>query len=142
MSTLTGVALIQKKLQHVSNQSGIYSMLDENNTVLYIGKAKHLKKRITSYTHLQSKNNRIAKMISLTHNMEFIITTTESDALLLEANLIKKFKPIFNIVMRDDKSLPYILLTRDHESPQLLKSRETHKSSQCGCFYFAGEYNL
>ena len=62
MSTLTGVALIQKKLQHVSNQSGIYSMLDENNTVLYIGKAKHLKKRITSYTHLQSKNNRIAKI--------------------------------------------------------------------------------
>lgn len=98
-------------------------MLDAKGDVLYVGKAKNLKNRVGSYARGQAHSNRIARMIAETASMEFVTTATETEALLLEANLIKQLKPRFNVLMRDDKSLPYILLTADTEAPQLVKHR-------------------
>ena len=102
-----GTDLIKTKVKTLPNGPGVYRMLGSNDDVLYVGKAKNLKNRVSSYTRISGHSNRIANMIRLTHNMEFIRTQTEADALLLEANLIQKFKPRFNVLMRDDKSLPY-----------------------------------
>ena len=98
-------------------------MYGAGEEVLYVGKAKNLKNRVSSYTRMGGHTQRIARMISLTTAMEFVVTETETEALLLEANLIKRFKPRFNILLRDDKSFPYILIRRDHEAPQILKYR-------------------
>ena len=122
-SKITGKELILLKSHTLPSICGVYRMIDKDNKVLYVGKAKNLKHRVTSYAQSNEHNNRIATMVQLTHNMEFIYTKTEVDALLLETNLIKKFKPRFNILMRDDKSLPYILLAYDHEIPRLDKHR-------------------
>ncbi len=108
--------------------------------VLYVGKARHLKKRVQSYARGAGHNNRIARMIADTASMEFVTTATEIEALLLEANLIKRLKPRFNVVLRDDKSFPFILIARDHPVPQILKHRgaRNRKGDYFGPFASAG----
>ena len=102
-------------------------MIGEDGQVLYVGKARNLKNRVSNYAAGRGHSNRIALMIALTHSMEFVVTQTETEALLLEANLIKRLKPRFNILLRDDKSFPYILIRKDHAAPQLLKHRGARK---------------
>lgn len=125
--TISGPEIIKEKVRNLPNGPGVYRMLGDTQNVLYVGKAKNLKARVSAYTRLSGHSNRIANMIRLTHDMEFIRTQTEADALLLEANLIQKYKPRFNVLMRDDKSLPYILLAQDHPIPQLVKHRGARK---------------
>ncbi|MDP1628954.1 excinuclease ABC subunit UvrC [Parvibaculum sp.] len=118
-----GAALIAEKVKHLPDSPGVYRMYGAGGDLLYVGKARSLKKRVASYTKLAGHSNRIARMIASTVQMEFISTATETDALLLEANLIKRLKPRYNVLMRDDKSFPYILLTGDHDFPQVVKHR-------------------
>ena len=115
-------------------------MFDAGGEVLYVGKARHLKKRVLSYARGAGHNNRIARMVADTASMEFVTTATEIDALLLEANLIKRLKPRFNVVLRDDKSFPFILIARDHPIPQILKHRgaRNRKGEYFGPFASAG----
>ncbi|MEF3367364.1 excinuclease ABC subunit UvrC [Methylocystis sp. 9N] len=122
-SVKRGVEVIRKYWKHAPNGPGVYRMIAENGEVLYVGKAKNVRKRVASYTRLAGHVNRIARMISATASMMFISVETETDALLLETNLIKQMKPRFNVLMRDDKSFPYILIAMDHEAPQILKHR-------------------
>jgi len=122
-SVKRGVAVIKKYWKHAPNGPGVYRMIAENGEVLYVGKAKNVRKRVASYTRLAGHVNRIARMISVTASMVFISVETETEALLLEANLIKQMKPRFNVLMRDDKSFPYILIARDHAAPQIAKHR-------------------
>src|SRR3984885_1411955 len=102
---------------------GVYRMLDGRGDVLYVGKAKNLKKRVAAYARPPALDTRIERMIAATRSLEFVVTRTETEALLLEANLIKRLRPRFNVVLRDDKSFPYILITSDHWAPQILKHR-------------------
>src|SRR6516162_7929326 len=102
---------------------GVYRMIDGRGDVLYVGKAKNIKKRITAYARPTGLDTRIERMIAATRTIEFVVTRTETEALLLEANLIKRLRPRFNVVLRDDKSFPYILITQDHWAPQILKHR-------------------
>ncbi|MFO1147298.1 MAG: excinuclease ABC subunit UvrC [Alsobacter sp.] len=118
-----GTAVIQRFCKTLPNAPGVYRMVDGKGDVLYVGKARSLKKRVASYTRGVGHSNRIARMIAETASMEFVTTATETEALLLEANLIKQLKPRFNVLLRDDKSFPYILITADHVSPQLTKHR-------------------
>jgi excinuclease ABC subunit C len=118
-----GAAAIRAHWKHAPAGPGVYRMIAENGEVLYVGKAKSVRKRIASYMRAQGHTNRIARMIALTASMVFVSTETETEALLLETNLIKQLKPRFNVLMRDDKSFPYILLTRDHVAPQITKHR-------------------
>ncbi|MBC7103212.1 MAG: excinuclease ABC subunit UvrC, partial [Parvibaculum sp.] len=111
------------KVKLLPDSPGVYRMYDAKGELLYVGKARSLKKRVASYAKLGGHSNRIARMIASTAQMEFISTATETDALLLEANLIKRLKPRYNVLMRDDKSFPYILLTGDHAFPQVVKHR-------------------
>jgi excinuclease ABC subunit C len=122
-SVKRGVAVIKTHWKNAPNGPGVYRMIAENGEVLYVGKAKNVRKRIASYTRLAGHVNRIARMISQTTSMVFISVETEKEALLLEANLIKQMKPRFNVLMRDDKSFPYILIAGDHEAPQITKHR-------------------
>ncbi|WFE91437.1 excinuclease ABC subunit UvrC [Roseibium porphyridii] len=122
-----GVDVIADEVKRLPNGPGVYRMLDENGEVLYVGKARSLKKRVTSYTRLQGQSNRIMRMILSTASMEFVVTQTEPEALLLEANLIKRLRPRFNVLLRDDKSFPYILVTGDHESAAIVKHRGARK---------------
>ena len=122
-----GVEVIADEVKRLPNGPGVYRMLDENGEVLYVGKARSLKKRVTSYTRLQGQSNRIMRMIMATAAMEFVVTKTEPEALLLEANLIKRLRPRFNVLLRDDKSFPYILVTGDHASPAIVKHRGARK---------------
>lgn len=122
-SELTGIDLISEFVKHLPNAPGVYRMFNTKEDVLYVGKAKSLKKRVTSYTKIGGHTNRIAKMISETANMEFVRTRTETEALLLEANLIKRLRPRFNVLLRDDKSFPYIVVTDEHEAPAVYKHR-------------------
>ena len=122
-SVKRGVAVIRAHWKNAPNGPGVYRMIAENGEVLYVGKARNVRKRVASYTRLAGHVNRIARMISATASMVFISVETETDALLLEANLIKQLKPRFNVLMRDDKSFPYILIARDHEAPQIAKHR-------------------
>ncbi len=98
-------------------------MIDAGGDVLYVGKAKNIRKRIIAYTRPTGYDPRIERMIAATAAMEFVSTATETEALLLEANLIKRLRPRFNVLLRDDKSFPYILITGDHWAPQILKHR-------------------
>ncbi|ABS63890.1 excinuclease ABC, C subunit [Parvibaculum lavamentivorans DS-1] len=123
ISTPGGAALIAEKVKLLPDSPGVYRMYGTGGELLYVGKARSLKKRVASYTKLAGHSNRIARMIASTIQMEFISTATETDALLLEANLIKRLKPRYNVLMRDDKSFPYILLTGDHDFPQVVKHR-------------------
>ena len=102
---------------------GVYRMFDAAGDVLYVGKAKNIRKRVSSYARPTGHDTRIARMIAATATIEFVTTRTETEALLLEANLIKRLRPRFNVVMRDDKSFPYIVISKDHPAPQLLKHR-------------------
>ena len=120
---LRGVDVIKDNLRRLPGKPGVYRMVSGDGEVLYVGKAKNLKNRVSSYARLGGHTQRIARMIQLTASMEFVVTESETEALLLEANLIKRFKPRFNILLRDDKSFPYILIRRDHEAPQILKYR-------------------
>ena len=102
---------------------GVYRMIGAQGDVLYVGKAKNIKKRVTAYARPTGHDSRIARMIAATVTLEFVTTKTETEALLLEANLIKRLRPRFNVLLRDDKSFPYILITSDHWAPQILKHR-------------------
>ncbi len=135
-SVKRGVAVIRRYWKNAPNSPGVYRMIAENGDVLYVGKAKNVRKRVASYTRLAGHVNRIARMISQTASMMFISVETETEALLLEANLIKQMKPRFNVLMRDDKSFPYILIAKDHASPQILKHRgaRTRKGEYFGPF--------
>src|SRR3954452_12727806 len=112
---------------------GVYRMLDAAGEVLYVGKAKNIKKRITSYTRPTGHDTRIERVIAATAAVEFVTTATETEALLLEANLIKRLRPRFNVLLRDDKSFPYIIITSDHWAPQILKHRGAR--SRQGSYY-------
>ena len=118
-----GTEVIRRFWSTLPASPGVYRMFDARGDVLYVGKAKNLKARVGSYARGQAHSNRIARMISQTAAMEFVTTATETEALLLEANLIKQLKPRFNVLMRDDKSFPYILLTSDGPAPQIVKHR-------------------
>ena len=118
-----GVDVIKDNLKRLPGKPGVYRMYGADGEVLYVGKAKSLKNRVGSYARLGGHTQRIARMISLTAEMEFVVTETETEALLLEAALIKKLKPRFNILLRDDKSFPYILIRRDHDAPMIKKYR-------------------
>lgn len=120
---LRGIAIIQKALETAPSNPGVYRMLGAKEEVLYVGKAKNIRKRLASYARREGLVQRIAHMVSLTHSVIFISTETETDALLLEINLIKQMRPRFNVLMRDDKSFPYILLAQDHPVTQLTKHR-------------------
>ena len=120
----TGASVIGNHAKTAPPSPGVYRMIDAAGEVLYVGKARHLKKRVQSYARAGSNhNNRIARMIADTASMEFITTATEIEALLLEANMIKRLKPRYNVVLRDDKSFPFIVISRDHPIPQILKHR-------------------
>ena len=124
---MNGLDIIKNKLTNISNKPGIYQYLNSKNEIIYIGKAKNLKKRISSYKNTSSLSNRIQRMVYQINSIETITTKTEAEAFLLESNLIKKNKPKFNIVLRDDKSLPYILITTKKKWPQILKHRGKQK---------------
>ncbi len=140
---LTGTELIRAKMRTLPQAPGVYRMFNAVGDVLYVGKAKNLRNRVTSYTRLNGHSNRIARMIHETRDMEFVRTETETDALLLEANLIRKLKPFYNVRLRDDKSFPYILLTGDHDIAQLVKHRGSQKRAgqYFGPFASAGAVN-
>src|SRR5581483_10664985 len=122
---------------------GVYRMIDAAGTVIYVGKARSLKARVTSYARAGNHTNRITRMIAATASMEFVTVRTEAEALLLEANLIKRFRPRYNVLLRDDKSFPYILIARDHKAPQILKHRgaRNRKGDYFGPFASAGAVN-
>lgn len=140
---LEGAALIGDFVTRLPGKPGVYRMIDDKGDVIYVGKARNLKSRVANYARGQGHNNRIALMIALTRNMEFVTTTTEAEALLLEANLIKKLKPRFNVILRDDKSFPYILIAKDHAVAQLAKHRgaRNRKGDYYGPFASAGAVN-
>jgi excinuclease ABC subunit C len=123
---LKGAALIKDEVKRLPDAPGVYRMLGEGGEALYVGKARSLKKRVLQYAQGRFHTNRIAHMVDLTRAMEFVVTRTETDALLLEINLIKQLKPRFNVLLRDDKSFPEIVIRRDHEAPQLRKHRGAH----------------
>ncbi len=125
-TALTGADLIRDEVRRLPNAPGVYRMLGEDREVLYVGKARSLKKRVTQYAQGRFHTQRIAHMVAATRAMEFTVTRTETDALLLEINLIKQLKPRFNVLLRDDKSFPEIVIRRDHPAPQLKKHRGAH----------------
>ena len=139
----TGVGVILGYLKTLPSSPGVYRMLDSAGDVIYVGKARSLKARVSNYTRLAGHTNRIARMIAATATMEFVTVRTEAEALLLEANLIKRFRPRFNVLMRDDKSFPYILIARDQAAPQVMKHRgaRTRKGDYFGPFASAGAVN-
>ncbi|MFG1339694.1 excinuclease ABC subunit UvrC [Xanthobacter autotrophicus] len=122
-SLASGRDAIIRAVKHAPAGPGVYRMIAADSSVLYVGKAKSIRKRVLSYTRPVGHTNRIARMIAATASMEFVSTRTESEALLLEANLVKQLKPRFNVLLRDDKSFPYILITADHVAPQITKHR-------------------
>ena len=138
-----GCASIARAVKHASSRPGVYRMIDAQGEVLYVGKAKNIKKRVTAYTRPTGHDSRIVRMISGTVTMEFVTTKTETEALLLEANLIKRLRPRFNVLLRDDKSFPFILITSDHWAPQILKHRgaRTRAGHYYGPFANAGAVN-
>ena len=139
----TGPSVIAQYLKVLPSSPGVYRMLDAAGTVIYVGKARSLKARVTSYARASNHTNRIARMVAATATMEFVTVRTESEALLLEANLIKRFRPRFNVLLRDDKSFPFILIASDHPAPQILKHRgaRNRKGEYFGPFASAGAVN-
>jgi excinuclease ABC subunit C len=138
-----GVAAIEAALATMPLNPGVYRMLDAKGDALYVGKARSLKKRVAAYTQLGRLPERLRRMVTETASMEVITTHTEAEALLLEANLIKRLKPRFNIVLRDDKSYPWLMLTEDHPYPQIAKHRgaQIRKGSYWGPFASAWAVN-
>jgi excinuclease ABC subunit C len=137
---LRGAELIAEFVKRLPNNPGVYRMFNEAGDVLYVGKARNLKKRVSNYALGKVHSNRIARMVRETANMEFVTTRTETEALLLEANLIKRLRPRFNVLLRDDKSFPYILITGDHRAPAIFKHRgaRARKGDYFGPFASAG----
>ncbi|MBL3610495.1 excinuclease ABC subunit UvrC [Rhodovulum sulfidophilum] len=138
-----GHACIQSYLATLDNSPGVYRMLDAESRVLYVGKARNLRKRVSNYAKPSGHSSRIARMISETASMMFLTTRTETEALLLEQNLIKQLKPRYNVLLRDDKSFPNILVAKDHRFPQIRKHRgaKTVKGAYFGPFASAGAVN-
>ena len=138
-----GPQVIAGALASLPETPGVYRMVGRSGNVLYVGKAKNLQKRVASYRNLARLSTRVARMVAETASMEFITTHTEAEALLLEANLIKKLKPHYNILLRDDKSFPYILITGDHVWPQIMKYRgaRNREGEYFGPFASAGAVN-
>ena len=142
-NVLTGIELIKHYQKDLSNSPGVYRMIDSNHKTLYVGKAKNLKKRVTSYTKYSGHSLRIQQMIFATSSMLFLTTKNETEALLLEQNLIKQLKPKYNVQLRDDKSFPYIFISSEHDFPRLEKHRGQKKRSgnYYGPFASAGAVN-
>ena len=142
-SLAVGREIIKRYVAELSSSAGVYRMLDASGNALYVGKAKHLKNRVSNYVNVGALNTRLQRMVSLTASMEIITTRSEAEALLLEANLIKKHKPRYNILLRDDKSFPYILLTGDHAFPRITKHRgaKSGKGKYFGPFVSAHAVN-
>jgi excinuclease ABC subunit C len=141
VSSLTdGVAAIRVASAQLGGGPGVYRMIDQNGEVLYVGKARHLKRRVSTYAQANRLPIRLQRMVALTRSLEVVATHTEAEALLLEANLVKRFKPAFNILLRDDKSFPFILLTGDHEFPRIVLHRgaKNRKGEYFGPFPSAG----
>ena len=140
---LTGHDLIADYVKRLDGSPGVYRMLDAQSRVLYVGKARNLKARVSNYARPSGHSGRIARMISETASMMFLTTRTETEALLLEQNLIKQLKPRYNVLLRDDKSFPNILVSRTHGFPQIKKHRgaKTEKGSYYGPFASAGAVN-
>ncbi|MDX2027432.1 MAG: excinuclease ABC subunit UvrC [Alphaproteobacteria bacterium] len=138
-----GADVLRAQIKTLPSRPGVYRMLAEDGVSLYIGKAKSLKKRVTSYTQRARLPNRLQRMVAQTRSLEIVVTTTEAEALLLEGNFIQRFAPPFNLLLRDDKSYPYMLITRDHKFPQLLKYRgaKSRKGWYFGPFASAGAVN-
>ena len=122
-SLAAGRAAILRYAKLAPSQPGVYRMIDARRDVLYVGKAKNVRNRIRAYARPAGLDTRIERMIAATRALEFVVTRTETEALLLEANLIKRLRPRFNVLLRDDKSFPYIVITSDHWAPQILKHR-------------------
>ncbi len=143
VNELHGAALIADEVSRLPPRPGVYRMMNAAGDVLYVGKAKSLRNRVSSYAKSGGHSNRIMRMISETARMEFVVTATETEALLLEANLIKQLKPRYNVIFRDDKSFAYILIAEDHASPQILKHRGSRKrkGAYYGPFASAGAVN-
>ena len=135
-----GIEVIQTLVKRLPNAPGVYRMINARGDVLYVGKARSLKKRVTNYAQGRGHTNRIGRMVRETAAMEFVVTRTETEALLLEANLIKRLRPRFNVLMRDDKSFPYLLITGDHAAPGIFKHRgaRSRKGDYFGPFASAG----
>ena len=138
-----GRAAILRFAKVAPSAPGVYRMIDAQEDVLYVGKAKNIKKRVTAYARPTGHDSRISRMIAATASLEFVSTKTETEALLLEANLIKRLRPRFNVLLRDDKSFPFILITSDHWAPQILKHRgaRTRPGRYYGPFASAGSVN-
>jgi excinuclease ABC subunit C len=138
----TGYACIQRYVKTLDSSPGVYRMLDADSRVLYVGKARNLKARVSNYTR-PGHSGRIEKMIATTASMMFLTTRTETEALLLEQNLIKQLKPKYNVLLRDDKSFPNILVSKDHGFPQIKKHRgaKKEKGAYFGPFANAGAVN-
>jgi excinuclease ABC subunit C len=122
-SLAAGRSAILEHLKNAPSRPGVYRMIDARSDVLYVGKAKNIKKRVAAYARPTGLDTRIERMVAATRKLEFVVTRTETEALLLEANLIKRLRPRFNVTLRDDKSFPYIVITSDHWAPQILKHR-------------------
>jgi excinuclease ABC subunit C len=136
----SGPEVIGAAVKTLPNAPGVYRMIDKKGDVLYVGKARSLKKRVISYARPTGQSARLARMIRATAAMDFVRTRTETEALLLEANLIKRLRPRFNVLLRDDKSFPYILIAEDHEAPAIMKHRgaRRRKGTYFGPFASAG----
>src|SRR5712692_11817686 len=138
-----GRAAISRYSKLAPTSPGVYRMIDAKGDVLYVGKAKNIRKRIVAYARPTGYDTRIERMIAATASLEFVSTATETEALLLEANLIKRLRPRFNVLLRDDKSFPYILIRSDHWAPQILKHRgaRTRPGNYFGPFASVGAVN-
>ena len=143
MTQKTGHALIQDYLRTLDSSPGVYRMLDAQQAVLYVGKARDLRARVSNYARPSGHSGRIARMIRETASMMFLTTNTETEALLLEQNLIKQLKPRYNVLLRDDKSFPNILVAKSHDYPQIKKHRgaKSEKGDYYGPFASAGAVN-
>jgi excinuclease ABC subunit C len=126
-SPADGAEIIRAFVKTLPASPGVYRMIDAEGEVMYVGKARNLKARVTNYTRPENLELRLQRMIASTATMEFVTTETEGEALLLEANLVKRLKPRFNVLLRDDKSFPYILIATDHEAPEILLHRGTRR---------------
>lgn len=138
-----GVQAIRETVKTLKPKPGVYRMLDARGDVLYVGKARALKNRVANYTQVANLSNRLQRMVSQTRRMEIVTTNSEAEALLLEAQLIKRFRPPYNVLLRDDKSFPFILLRADHEYPRIMKHRGARraKGDYYGPFASAGSVN-
>src|SRR3546814_492215 len=139
-SDLAGVEAIRTTLKTLPTRPGVYRMQDARGDVLYVGKARALRNRVTSYTQVDRLPKRLQRMVAQTRSMTIVTTNSEAEALLLEAQFIKRFRPPYNVLLRDDKSFPFILLREDHDFPRVQKHRgaRKYKGRYYGPFASAG----